>query len=89
VDVPQQEWLKILGKGMVTIPKKWRKELGLETGDVVKARKTGNRVVIESTKESKPSYRVYSDKEIDAFIKEDAVSDSLVQKVQKKYSLKK
>jgi len=31
---PKEEWLKILDKGMLTIPKKWREELGFEKGKV-------------------------------------------------------
>ena len=26
----QEAWLKVLAKGMVTLPKKWRDELGIE-----------------------------------------------------------
>ena len=68
-----QEWLKILGKGMVTLPKKWRDELGITSGDIVKAKKEGNKVIIESQKSKArlAPYRIYSDKEIDEFVKED------------------
>lgn len=66
----QEEWLKILGKGMVTLPKKWRDELGIASGDIVRAKREGNRVVIEPRKMKVP-YRVYSDSEIDQFLKED------------------
>lgn len=79
----QKEWLKILGKGMVTLPKKWREEMGLEEGDVVKAKKEGNRVVIE-THEEKVPYRVFSDKEIEEWLKEDKLPESLAKKVDKK-----
>ena len=37
----QEAWLKILGKGMVTLPKKWREDLGIAAGDVIKAKKEG------------------------------------------------
>ena len=67
----QEEWLKILGKGMVTLPKKWRDELGISSGDVVRAKKEGNRVVIEPRKNKLAPYRVYSDSEIDEFVKAD------------------
>ncbi len=40
-DKTDQEWLKVLGKGMITIPKVWRDELGLDEGKVVKAEKVG------------------------------------------------
>lgn len=77
-----QEWLKVLGKGMVTIPKQWRQELGIEEGDVVKAKKEGKKVVIEAqqTSSSVP-YRVYSDSEIAEFLKEDKLPKSLVKRV--------
>ena len=78
-----QEWLKVLGKGMVTIPKQWRQELGIEEGDIIKAKKEGKRLVIEPQQENFAPYRVYSDEEIDAFVKEDKLSSSLANKIQK------
>jgi AbrB family looped-hinge helix DNA binding protein len=68
-----QEWLKILGKGMVTLPKKWRDELGLETGDIVRAKKQGNSLIIEPLDQEKVPFRVYTDKEIEAFLLDDAL----------------
>ncbi|MBI4009224.1 AbrB/MazE/SpoVT family DNA-binding domain-containing protein [Candidatus Roizmanbacteria bacterium] len=89
----QEEWLKVLGKGMVTLPKKWRDELGIDSGDVVKAKKEGKRVVIEAQKGSDQApFRVYSDVEIDEFLKEDKLSKSLSKKVKnlfKKFQEKK
>jgi len=66
----QEQWLRVLDKGMVTIPKKWREELGFEKGKVIKAKKMGRRVFIEPVEEE-ASYRIYTDKEIAAFLKED------------------
>ena len=83
VKTNQEEWLKVLGKGMVTIPKQWREELGLAEGDIVKAKKEGNRVVIEPQQGNLATYRVYSGSEIDAFLKEDKLPRSLAKKVQK------
>ena len=78
-----QEWLKVLGKGMVTLPKKWRQELGIETGDVVKAKKEGDKVIIEAPKQEKRTpYRVYSDSEIDEFLKDDKITPDFAKKVQ-------
>lgn len=79
----QEEWLKILGKGMVTLPKKWREEMGLEEGDVIKAKKEGNKVVIE-TQEEKVPYRVFTDKEIEGWLQEDKLPKALAKKVDKK-----
>lgn len=77
-----QEWLKVLGKGMVTIPKQWRNELGIEEGDVVKAKKEGDKVIIETQVTSVP-YRVYSDVEIRKFLREDKLPRTLAKKVKK------
>lgn len=78
-----QEWLKVLGKGMVTIPKQWREELGLVEGDIVKAKKMGNRVVIEPS-ESVISYRTFSDQEIDEWLKADKLPRTLAKKIDQK-----
>ena len=66
----QEEWLKVLGKGMVTIPKKWRDDLGISKGNVLKAKKQGNSVVLETAAAGVP-YRIYTDKEIDEFLRLD------------------
>jgi len=76
-----QEWLKILGKGMVTLPKKWREELGIEEGDIVKAKKEGNRVIIETQQQTLAPYRVYNDREIDEFLIDDILEDSFIKTV--------
>ncbi len=81
-----QEWLKVLGKGMITIPKVWRDELGLQEGDVVKAKKEGNKVIIEPQQSTLAPYRLYSDSEIEEFLVEDKISNSLTQKVKKDLS---
>lgn len=81
----QEEWLKILGKGMVTLPKKWRDELGIESGDIVKAKKEGDRVIIEAQRSTQVPYRVYSDNEIEDFLKEDKLPEALVEKLKKKF----
>lgn len=80
----QEEYLRILGKGMVTIPKEWRVELGLDEGDVVKAKKEGSKVVIETTESQNAPYRIFSEKEIEKWLKEDEIPISLVRKAEKK-----
>lgn len=84
---PNQEWLKVLGKGMITIPKAWREELRIEEGAVVKAKKQGNKVVIEGQHRKTAPYRVYSDADINNFLKEDRLSRSLAKKVKKHLSV--
>lgn len=63
-------WIKMLDKGMVTLPKKWRDELGLKKGKVVKAKKRGKTILIEPMEVEAP-YRIYTDEEIQNFLKED------------------
>lgn len=79
----QEEWLKVLGKGMVTLPKKWREEMGITPGDIIKAKKEGNKVVIETQQNESVPYRVYTDAEIAAFLKEDKLPKALTRKVEK------
>lgn len=81
-----QEWLKVLGKGMVTIPKQWREELRIEEGAVVKAKKEGNKVIIEAQQSPAAPFRVYSDREINKFLKEDRLPCQLAKRVKKHLS---
>ena len=64
------EWLRILGKGMVTIPKLWRVELGMREGGIVQAEKTNEGILIRPI-EKKAPYRVYSRKELLQFVADD------------------
>jgi len=73
--VIQEEWLKVLGKGMVTLPKKWRDELGIENGAMVKAKKQGGVVIIEPLKKKSVPYRIYTKKEVEQFLEEDRLSE--------------
>ncbi|MDO8569979.1 MAG: AbrB/MazE/SpoVT family DNA-binding domain-containing protein [Candidatus Daviesbacteria bacterium] len=82
ISTNQEEWVRILGKGMVTIPKNWREELGLETGEIVKARKVGNKVIIEA-QEPAP-YRIFSDQEITEWLEEDKIPTKLASRVDEK-----
>lgn len=78
-EVPQ-EYLRILGKGMVTIPKEWRDELGLEEGKIVKAEKVGNKVIIEVSEEKAP-YRTFSDTEIEQWLEADKLTKKLSREI--------
>lgn len=77
----QEAWLRVLGKGMVTLPKKWREELGVTTGDVIKAKKEGTRVVIEARQVQSVPYRTYTNAEINDFLEEDRLPKKLARKV--------
>jgi len=77
----QETWLKVLGKGMITLPKKWREAMNVTTGDVIKAKKEGAKVIIEASQSQTVPYRIYSDSEIDEFLKQDRLSKGLAKKV--------
>ncbi|MEX0616286.1 MAG: AbrB/MazE/SpoVT family DNA-binding domain-containing protein [Candidatus Woykebacteria bacterium] len=78
----QEKWVKILGKGMLTLPKEWRDEAGIDTGDVVKAKKERNKIVIELKDQTKKvPYRTYTDSELDEFLKEDKLPKSLSERI--------
>lgn len=64
-----EEWVKILGKGMVTIPKKFRDDLGMREGEVARIRKVGKRLVIEPRNFA--DYEVYSDADLRAMLAAD------------------
>ena len=77
----QEAWLKVLGKGMITLPKKWREAMNVTTGDVIKAKKEGAKVIIEASQSQTVPYRIYSDYEIDEFLKQDKLPKRLAKKV--------
>lgn len=79
----QEEWLRVLTKGMVTIPKAWREELGFEEGKVIKAKKIANKIIIEPVEKPVP-YRIYSQEELNQFIKDDILPKKLDLKIDKK-----
>lgn len=83
--IKQEEWVRILGKGMVTIPKSWRDELGLMPGKVVRAQMIGRKVILESEQEEAP-YRIYTDEEIKAFVNRDKLPKPFAKAVDKKLS---
>lgn len=70
----QEQWLKVLGKGMVTLPKKWRDEMALTEGDIIKAKKQGQQIIIEPSKNQTVPYRVFSRSEIEEFLKDDQIA---------------
>ena len=73
-----EEWVKILGKGMVTILKKFRDDLGIREGEVARIRKIGNRLVVESRDAA--AYETYSDSEFREMMLADKLSAKLAGK---------
>lgn len=69
------KFVKVLDKGLVTLPKTWRTALDLKKGTVLKAKKMNHQIVIEpfisSTAKTKVPYRIYNTKELRSFIQSD------------------
>ncbi len=82
-DQNQENWLKVLDRGMVTIPKKWRDELAIKPGQVLKAKKQGQKIIIEPKDKPAP-YRVYSQEELSDFVARDALPEDLQKKIDDK-----
>lgn len=70
-----EEWVKILAKGMITIPKSFRDALGIKKGEVAKIKKIGQRLLIEPREVA--DYEVYGDKEFKKMLKEDKLPQKL------------
>ena len=79
-----EEWVKIFGKGMVTIPKKFRDDLGIREGEVARIRKVGNRLVVESRDAA--TYEIYSDDEFREMMLADKLSAKLARKARALWS---
>ena len=58
--------------------------MGIENGDVVKAKKEGNTVVIEAKPRPSAPYRVYSDEKIKGFLEEDRLPEGFAEGVRKR-----
>lgn len=75
--------VKILPKGLVTIPKKLRLEVGLGENSLARIKKEGKRLILEPVNIVSYPLRDYSTEEINNFIKEDRLSPQLKRKVKK------
>ncbi len=71
----QQEWIKILTKGMITIPKSFRDELSLREGEVARIKKVGRRLIIEPL--DVIDYEIYGDKEFKEMLRDDKLPPKL------------
>lgn len=85
--IQAEVWVKVLSKGVITIPKEMRLQLGLEEGDVAKAKVVGDKLIIESRKTAQyEELRLYSKEQIDQFVKDDQLPESLANEVSKQWS---
>lgn len=77
---PNETWIKILPKGLVTIPKKIREKLGIRDGDIAKVKISKNSIVIEPKEPT--TYRLFTNKEIKQWVKDDKLPAKLAKKAQ-------
>lgn len=77
--LPEEEWVKVLTKGLITIPKSFREQLNIKEGEVARIRKVGWRLVIEPREIA--DYEVYSDDELKTMLKEDELPVKMTKKV--------
>lgn len=77
----QTEWVKILNKGLVTLPKNFRETVGIREGDVAKVKMVGRRLVIEPR--DLADYEVYSQKEFKQMLQDDKLPKILANKTAK------
>lgn len=66
-----QDIIKIQPKGVITIPKKFREELGLDEKSLARITKEKGRLILEPVQTLDYPVRSYTKKEIDEFIRFD------------------
>lgn len=66
-----EEFVKLLPKGLITIPKKFRDEIGLKENTVVKIKRKGQKLTIEPVRTISYPVRTYTKEEIKEFIEFD------------------
>lgn len=79
----QTEWINVLSKGLITIPKKMREEVGIKEGDVARVRVEGNKIIIEP-KEGDLFIKVrdFTDRQIKQWVKEDILPSKMAKKTE-------
>ncbi len=74
----QSQWVKILSKGLITIPKDFREALDLKEGEIARVRKVGKRLIVEPREVA--DLELYSDKEFKQMLREDELPSNLAKK---------
>lgn len=82
--IQDEAWIKILPKGLITIPKKIREKLGLKEGDVAQVKISDNTIVIKPREPV--GYRLYSKEEMEQWVKDDELPIELAKKAQTMWS---
>ena len=67
----QEEIVKIQNKGLITIPKKYRDDLGLKKNSFARLRKIKGRIILEPVRTLPYPVRSYKNSEIQEFLELD------------------
>jgi AbrB family looped-hinge helix DNA binding protein len=78
----QTEWVNILSKGIITIPKKMREQVGMKEGDVSRIRVVGKTIVIEPKESSYAEVRDFTTEQMQQWIQEDTLPTQIADKVE-------
>lgn len=73
-----QTWARVLTKGLITLPKPYRRDLGLKDGQLVKIKKVGRSLVIEP--DYRVDYELYSDAELAQMLRADVLPPRFAKK---------
>ena len=66
--ITQEEIVRIQAKGLITIPKKFRQQLGLEENSLIRMQEEKGRLVMESVRTLPYPVRSYTKDEVNEFI---------------------
>ncbi|KKQ37745.1 MAG: hypothetical protein US54_C0026G0004 [Candidatus Roizmanbacteria bacterium GW2011_GWA2_37_7] len=72
----QEEWIKILSNGLITIPKAWREQTGIREKDVVKAKLINNKIILEPQNQER-KVRIFSNEEVNRWLKDDILTQEM------------
>lgn len=76
----QEEIIKILPKGIMTIPKKFREKLGFDIEGFARVKEEKGRLIVESVRMLLYPVRSYTDEEINEFIDLDRKETKILRK---------
>lgn len=86
MQTPQETIIKIQPKGLMTIPIKFRRALGLTANNLARIKKEKGRLVIEPVRTLPYPVRSYTDAEVDEFLRLDAKESALLKTNRQKKS---
>ena len=75
-----EELVKMQQKGLVTIPKKFRKQLGLQQNSIIKIKQEKSKLILELVQTLDYPVRHYTDQEVDEFMVFDKEQTKKLQK---------